>query len=133
MFSSGSSPLPCCHSGHSLSHCSLRHPDFIRKEDGVERCCVFTTILYHMAPVTPGHSCQEDRCPITAAVIGTLGGPNQYHIPCLFCTTNLLCYLNLQLLSGSSKESRHFISSLVHGHTVQHRCTAPISKITETV
>ncbi|KAF5892358.1 receptor-type tyrosine-protein phosphatase mu-like isoform X9, partial [Clarias magur] len=54
-----------------------------------------------MALVTPGHNCQEDGCPITTAVIGTLGGPNQYHIPCLLCTTDLPCYLNLQLLSGS--------------------------------
>lgn len=93
----------------------------------------FTTILYHMALVTPGHNCQEDGCPITAAVIGTLGGPNQYHSPCLLCTTDLLCYLNLQPYSGSSERRSHFISSLVHGHAVQHRSMAAISKITETV
>lgn len=98
-----------------------------------ETMLFFTTTRYHMALVTPGHNCQEDGCPITAAVIGTLGGPNQYHIPCLLCTTDLLCYLNLQLLSGSSERSSHFISSLVHGHVVQHRSMAAISKITETI
>lgn len=40
---------------------------------------------------------------------------------------------NLPLLSGSSERRSHFISSLVHGHAVQHRSTAAISKITVTV
>lgn len=106
---------------------------FRQKRRWRETLLYFTTILYHMALVTPGHNCQEDGYPITAAVIGTLGGPNQYHIPCLLCNTDLLCYLNLQLLSGSGERRSHFISSLVHGHAVQHRSTAAISKITETV
>lgn len=124
----------CQHAATPDSHSLyLMESRFCRKRRWRETLLFFTTILYHMALVAPGHNCQEDRYPITAAVIGTLGGPNQYHIPCFLWTTGLPCYLNLQLLSGSGERSSHFISSLVHGHVVQHRSTAAISKITETV
>lgn len=135
MFNDGSSSSVCCHSEHSLT---VPYGILIPSEKKMERITVvvvffFTTILNHMALVTPGHNCQEDGCPITTAVIGTLGGPNQYHIPCLLCTSDLPCFLNPQLLSGSGESSSYFISSLAHGHAVQHRSTAVISKISETV